>query len=134
MANRSKKGAKAIKVEPVKTTGTVPMVKDLVGTEPAAVEPSETEPVAAEPALKPEVPIGVIPIKGPILGPIKPPSESGSVTLTVGEPVATTEPDLVIAGFTTPGIYTFSLTVTDDLGGVSEAATLQMNIQDVVIQ
>ncbi len=52
------------------------------------------------------------------------------VTLAVGQPVLTTTAALQVAGLTKPGIYTFSLTVEDDLGAVSKPATITVTIPE----
>jgi hypothetical protein len=69
-----------------------------------------------------------IPIPVPIPGPIKPPPPA--LSIAVGKPVATTIPTLQVTGLSA-GIYTFSLTVTDDLGVTSSPALLRVTVESI---
>jgi PKD repeat protein len=65
--------------------------------------------------------VPVTPVKAPVAQP---------VTLTVGTPVETTNAALQVGGLTKPGIYTFSLTVEDDLGAVSKPVTITVTVPE----
>lgn len=57
-----------------------------------------------------------------------PTTPGAPVTLTLGQSVTTTTPQVTIAGFTRPGAYTFSLVVTDVHGLSSGAATAVVQV------
>ncbi len=53
-------------------------------------------------------------------------SQPQAVVLAPGQPISTTTPELLVAALP-PGVYTFSLHVTDDLGATS--APVNVNVQ-----
>lgn len=46
-----------------------------------------------------------------------------------GKPVSTRAPKFLVAGITVPGVYTFSLVVTDKFGNESAADTTQVTVR-----
>ena len=50
------------------------------------------------------------------------------VALVAGQPVTTTDSQLLVAGIQNAGVYTFQLVVTDDLGVSSKPAQFRVQV------
>jgi hypothetical protein len=75
--------------------------------------------------LKPIVPRPVSPLRS------NPTSDSQGAVLTIGQSVSTTSPQFVVAGLP-PGVHSFTLQVTDNLGASSAPVSIEVVVNPAV--
>ena len=86
---------------------------------------------------KPAPPVAATHLESPLHSPLireagLSPAVVGPVNLSPGAPpFESSDPQLVVAGIAQPGVYTFLVTVVDDLGVVSKPARFSVQVKPV---
>jgi hypothetical protein len=87
-----------------------------------SVPPSNPE--QATPQIDPVVPVSI---------PVKPAPALTAVFMKPGVTYTTNTPEFLVLGFQQEATYVFSLTVEDDLGVISPAASISVDVDDSAV-